>query len=150
MPELPLCTERKLGFATRRLLRFDVDQPKPRYPLRALIQTHRNADLLRAGMAVQLIGERERIQQRAARVPNSLTVITPRGALLESPFKRLRQIQGEVVPRGSVLAVWKPAKVAGKKRNASDRTGATRAVTAVSHGRRAAGEKRRRFSAGRR
>ena len=116
--------------------------------MRALIQTRRNTDSSRAGIVAQLI--EERIQQRAAGVPDSPTVITPRGALSESPLKRLRQIQGEVVPRGSVLAVWKPAKVAGKKRNASDRTGATRAVTAVSHGRRAAGEKRRRFSAGRR
>ena len=61
--------------------------------------------------------------------------------LSESPIKRLQQIQGEVVPRCSVLAVWKPAKVAGKKRNAGDRTGAIRAITAVSCGRRAAVEK---------
>ena len=66
-----------------------------------------------------LIGER--IQQRAAGVPDSLTVITPRGTLYHPRLKRLQQNQGEVVPRRSVLAVWKPAKVVGKKSNASDR-----------------------------
>ena len=119
IPELPLCIERKPGLATRRLLRFDVDQTKPRSLARALIQTRRNADSSRAGGAAQLIGEQ--IQHRTARVSDSPTMVTPRGALPESLFKHLRQIQGEVVPRRSVLAVWKPAKVVGKKSNASDR-----------------------------
>ena len=88
IPELPLCTERKLGLANRRVLRFDGDQPKPRGPVRVLIQTRRNADLLREGIVAQLIGEK--IQQRTAGVPDSLTMITPRDALSESLLKRLR------------------------------------------------------------
>ena len=101
--ELLLCSERKLSLAAKRLLHFDVDQPKPWTPVRALIQTRRNADSSRTGIAAQLIGER--IQQRVAGVLDSLPVITPWGALSESPLKRLRQIQGEVVSRRSVLAV---------------------------------------------
>ena len=86
----------------------------------------------------QLTGER--IQQRVARVPGSLTMITARGAMPESSLKSLRQIQGEVVPRHNVPVVWKPA-VADKRRNASNRTRETRAMVAVSCRRRAAGEK---------
>ena len=144
--ELPRCTERKLGLATWMLLCFDVNQPTPRSPARALIHTRHGADSSREGMAAQLTGER--IQQCAAGVPNSVTVITTRCVLPESLVKRLRQIEGQVVTIRSVLAVWKPAKVAGKKRNTSNRTGATRAMVDVSCGRRATGENRFRFSAG--
>ena len=147
------CTEKVLDLVQHRALRFDTALPQARSPVRVVVWTHRNTNSLptKIGAAARLI--RERLVQRATVKPNSISVVTPAGKILESPLKSLPRMREktETRPEPVLLAVWRPKGASGRKRRSEvrvmmvsgdERRKATSTMIAVSHRRREACTKR--------
>ena len=143
VPDLPPCTEKYMGLARRRALRFDTVLPQARIPVRAVILTRCNSESspTKAGATSKLIGER--LVHRAAGKPNRLTTTNPRGNMTESLLKGMRLLREITIPRREplLLAVWRPGGPKGGKRkpevrfrvaSAEEGTKATIAMAAVS------------------
>ena len=140
VPNLPPCTEKKLGLARRRILRYD-DAPKKqtRSPVRAMRPTRNSSSLSspsKASSRARYIGQK--LLERQANKPDRLTAESPRVSGTASPLKHLHKMNDALIPRRKPilsvierLRVWRPGEKRKRSVEEEPKTKATKAMTVV-------------------